>query len=236
MLPCNFNKIRTDGERAFLFNETDFNAGCRAIGELQKAYDGIHEILQRHELPTSEKWLRAVADEGADGLRKCVLEEAGEKVASLGLPSYIARSVQKAAPQEISAEVWGEADAAKVAIDNASAGLPFKVETTYDEEAGLIHADEEAAKKELMKKCQIELTPELRTAAEVIVKLSRQVRELELLGMNARSLVGRYALLEKAPDTSRVFNDVVFQRHQPGQIAPTDIMPLVHASEITKNQ
>lgn len=224
-LPLNYNTIKREGKKVYLYDEAGFNLGCRYLEELQKAYKKTRELLEGRSLPITEDWILAIAEEGAEGLRRCVIAETEEKVKSLGLPSFVVQSIKKNAPQEIEAEVWSEADSLKMERENAAAYIPFKVSVSYDEAAGVV-IDEKAAKVELLKHYQIEVSQEQLATAEIVLSLAKQVRELELLGVNARQLICKYAAENEAPDEARRYNDIVFSRHQPGQLAPLSVTPI----------
>ena len=225
-----FNKLCKEGQKVYLADEFAHNERCSRLDTLQSIYNEIRVLLDSNQLPTSEVWIRSIVEEGKDGLLKCVIDETERRVNGLGLPPFMVASIKRSAPGEIPAEVWNKAEELKREFVQNEDGLPGPLPTHYDESAGVV-IDSETVKDEIKKGTQIEVTKELQDQADELLAIAEKVKALELAGVNARELIGKYVAAPSAPDMLTRYQDITLRRHVAGQIAPPDLTPYIMAAK-----
>ena len=65
----------------------------------------------------------------------------------------------------------------------------------------------------------------MKTDADTILAITDKVRELEIKGINARELIGKYIQRNDAPGKLDIYRDIATRRHAPGYLTPADLAP-----------
>ena len=210
-----FNSIIEEGGVQFLYNESQENILKAQLERLDGYYKDIRALLQKTDLPTNPDYIRRVAREGSDGLRGIVVEMTEKHIIRLSIPSYLAESFRRNAPSEIPQGTWNEADELQRKITADEDGLPILADDYIFQEDAIINAD--AIAKRISEGCRIPITDTMKAEADKVLQLAKELRALDLTGLNCIELATKYARSgEEHPTPVSLFNDITFRRHTPG--------------------
>lgn len=213
-----YTEIEDRGGVLFLFDTRRNGLLCRQMEDLDKVYHRIRQMLVENDFPTTKRWITAIAQRGSDGLQEVIVEENEAEAKRLKVPRQVAEQWKRTATQEVSPEVWQSADKLCIDIDGFSRSLPPMV-YGYTEEEG-VFVDKESGRETIKALCSCEVTDEIRTKADTIITLAKQMRAMELQGINCIELASKYAQREEVTPGLDVFADIATRTHTPGGIAP----------------
>ena len=228
MIPFNFNQIVTENGKAFLHDASAEEIRRARAKEYADAYEDIRRMLVTNEYPASREWIEAIAADGSDGLRRMVTQETERRIKADNLPPFIANMWRRTCANEVPIEMWEEADAARRTIIDKADGLPVQPSDLVFQEDKIVALD--GLFERIAKACRIEITDKMKAEAERVVKLAQELRTMSVeSGLNVLELVRKYARADEmpAPSSPSVLNDIVFRRHAPGAIEPSEDTALV---------
>lgn len=214
----NYTEIEDRGGILYLFDPRRNRLLCRQMEDLDKVYHRIRQMLAENDFPTTERWITAIAQKGSDGLQEAIIEQNEAEAKRLKVPRQVAEQWKRTATQEVSPEVWQDADKLCIDVDGFSRSLPPMV-YGYTEEEG-VFVDKESGRETIKALCSCEVTDEIRTKADTIITLAKQMRAMELQGINCIELASKYAQREEVAPGLDVFADIATRTHTPGGIAP----------------
>ena len=209
----------------YLYDESKKGILCHRVDELENTYREIRELLSQNDYPISPDWIHAVAHRGADGFQQIIIKDTEDEAKHLKVSLRIAEQWKRMAIQEVPQEMWGKCDSLHSKISGLSDGLP-RLSYGYTDTEG-VTIDKESAEKEIKSACSCAVTDEMKADADTILTIANKVRELELKGINARELIGKYALRNDAPDGLELYRDMATRRHAQGYFTPTDLSPFI---------
>lgn len=215
-LQIDFNNIFKDGGEQYLHNQKQEALMGAQLERLEGAYKAIRDLLERTDLPANPEYIKRVAREGRDGLEAVVREMTEKTIKRLAIPGYLAESFRKNASGEIPGKSYQEADDLRHRIANEGEGLPIESGDFVFREDSIL--DTEAVLVRIRQGCRIRITPAMEAEADKVLQLAKELRALELTGLNGIELVTRYARAEGTPAPSSLFRDIIFRRHAPGRL------------------
>lgn len=221
----NYTEIEERDGALFLFDPGRFSILCHEMEELEKVYHQIRDMLSDNDYPTSKEWIFAVADNGADGLHDAIVKDTETEARRLKVPYRIAEQWKRTAIQEAPREIWGKSDSLRMKVVSLSGSLP-RLSYGYNDTDG-VFIDKESLKEQIKSSCSYVVTDEMKADADTILTLAKTVRALELKGINARELIGKYALRNDAPSGLELYRDMATRRHAQGYFTPTDLAPFI---------
>lgn len=218
-----FNSIVEEGGIQFLYNEYWENILKEQLVRLDGHYKDIRALLKKTDLPSNPDYIRRVAREGSDGLRGIIVEMTEKHIIRLSIPSYLAESFRRNAPTEIPLETWNQADELQRRITADEDGLPIQADDYIFQDDNIINAD--AIDKRISEGCRIPITDTMKAEAEKVLQLAKELRALDLTGLNCIELATKYARSgEEHPAPASLFNDISFRRHTPGRMGMDEVM------------
>lgn len=221
----NYSKLLKENGKTYLFAEGLYNEKAAQTARLQAAYADARQSLDEAKCPTEAEWLKAITEQGADGLKRVLRNSVYEQIKRLSVPVYMAQTYRDAAHDYFGPEIWNKADAIRETIRRESDGLPLETGDISVTDAGVV-VDADAIMARVRVACLLEVTPELMADAQKVLDLAEAVRGLELAGLNALELVHKFVNNGDTPAPISLFTDICTRRHLPGQISQTIQMPL----------
>lgn len=221
----NYTTMEERDGTLFLLDESKKGILCHRVDELENIYREIRELLLQNDYPVSPDWIHSIAQKGADGLQEVIIKDTENEAKRLKVPFRIAEQWKRTSIQEVPREVWGKCDSIRSKIISLSDGLP-RLSYGYTDTEGVI-IDKESAEKEIESACSYAVTDEIKADANTILTIAKTVRALELKGINARELIGKYALRNDAPSGLELYRDMATRRHAQGFFTPTDLAPFI---------
>lgn len=217
MIPNDFNSIYQENGEQFLRNEFGENRLCSRLERLEEHYEGVRALLQECDLPANSDFTQRVARGGRDGLEGVVREMTEKTITRLCIPSYMADSFRRSAPEEIQSESYQLADKLRDKIADIEGELPINAEDYIFTEESVLDID--AIRTRIFQGCRIRITKEMKAEADKVLRVADELRDLELSGLNCIELASRYARAKEAPAPAFLYRDIVFRRHAPGTLA-----------------
>ncbi len=211
-----FNSILKDGGERYLHNQKQENLLGAQLERLEGTYKAIRDLLERTDLPANPDYIKRVAREGRDGLEAVVREMTEKTIKRLAVPGYLAESFRQSAPGNIPGESYRDADTLRTRIANDEDGLPIEPGDFVFREDTIL--DTEAILARIRQGCRIRITPEMEAEADKVLQLAKELRALELTGLNGIELATRYARAGDTPAPSSLYRDLIFRRHAPGRM------------------
>jgi hypothetical protein len=214
-----YSEIEERNGVLFLFDSSRFGIACRRLEELDNAYHGIRQMLADNDYPITERWIKAVAEKGAEGLHEVLVEDSEHEAKRLKVPRQVAEQWKRTAIQDVEADVWGRCDRLNWDVERLTEGLP-PLSFGFSKDDGIL-IDLESAREAIKALCSYEVTDEVKAQAETIIALARQVREMEMAGINCTELVGKYARRDDIAPGLEIYADIATRRHSPATISST---------------
>ena len=220
-----YSKLIEDGGKTYLLAEDLYADKAAQVGRLAAAYTKARAMLIDAGFSAGKAWIKAVTEQGADGLEQVLRQSVSQEIKRLSVPFYMAQTYQAAAKDSVSRELWAEADAVRMAVQRESDGLPLEAgDITITDDAVTVNT--EAILSRVRVACTQEVTDGLKADAAQVLELASTVRTLELAGLNALELVKKYVDSPERPAQIDLYADMCTRRHIPGQVSAVIQMPL----------
>ena len=213
-----YSEIEERNGALYLFDPRRFGLLCRRLDELEKAYHRIRVMLADNDYPTTRQWIEAVATNGAEGFRDCLVEENEKEAKRLKVPRQVAEQWKQIAIQEVDADVWAECRTLSSDISERTQALP-PLRFRYSDDEGL-HIEMESARDAIKDLCSCKVTDEMRAKADAIIALAEQIRAMELSGLNGIELISKYAPRADVKPGLELYADIATRTHTQGRIEP----------------
>ena len=223
----NYSSIVIKDGKRFLCDEHFQSRRCAQVEALEADLQAVRDFLTNGGFPSNEDTIMAVANNGAIGLQDALEAEATAQVKKSKMSDFVKASLVRFALSSLTEEVREQADHLSDRFHRDGDGLPVRSEDYFLKDGRILNG--EAIKARVAEACRREVTEDDIEMAETILTLANEIRELELRGINARELVGKYVTTAEAPAPLEIYRDIVTRRHRPGFV-----LPPVPVAEIVK--
>lgn len=205
---------------SYLFDANAYSGLCLRVDELQPVYDEIKALLQRHNYPDAEEWIRAIATGGADSVAELMLRENDKEAKRLKVPAFIARQWRKSVIEDAPKDFFDDANSLRARISSVVDGGVMVTEDDITYSGGRIVVNADAIKERMKPGTMYPISDQLRNEAQelrgIIVKL-RTLQEGGLWVLDvAKSLMGNWLSPSKYPDLNddlAIYSQLMQMRH-----------------------
>ena len=202
-----YTEIQERGGKRYLFDSSRYCREEMEINQLSEEFGKIAAVLQRHEYPDSEEWQRAIANEGENGLKSCIIAENDKQAARLKIPRYVAAQWRRQAVEDCPAEMWAEVRQVAGEIARRTAGLRM-VEEDIIFKGGKLQLDTARVLERQKEICSCEITPQIEKEAQALRELTLQIRGLIEGGADAMGFIQRFKGNYLAPREYPQMNEI----------------------------
>lgn len=134
----NYTQLVTRDKKEYLFDPSTAARRIADLERLQQKHAEVFRLLKKSDYPAAEPYCRAVALDGAAGLRKCVLNDLAGLLPN-DAPEFYRRQQSAFALEAIPADMLEEADRLAAELVRNNNGIPIKPEDeTFDPERGIV--------------------------------------------------------------------------------------------------
>lgn len=215
----NYSAIITEEDgKIFLCDVDTETRRCTQARELETDLQGVRKMLRDFGYPDTRQWVEAVRDNASEGLRTMVAAVAKETAGKLDVPAFMVPSFIKSTAEMIPAGAMEAADSLSAKIARDLDGLPVRPEAWVWMDDRIIDVDRISL--DVIAATRREVAAEDVELSKKILSLAGELRALELSGLNAIELAGKYARMEGKPAEFDLYNDVATRRHLPGVVPP----------------
>lgn len=197
-----FNTILKNGETIALYDARTSAQKKAQLQKVQQAYDGISELLTRAELPTTEAWLRAIAQDGEQGLRQTLAEDMRRSARAAGMNARAERIFLRLADDDLDDAIAQRAEELRRAVSNATDGLPVtRADLAFQD--GRFILDTDALTEKIETACTLPVTKRQLSDVEDAKKFILHARALEEKGIDTALLLTNFlgdTIERKYPD------------------------------------
>lgn len=199
----NYTKIIEKDGKVFLFDPDRADSIVINLDALRAAYDAIPGVIERTGNSVTSEAVRAVAEEGAEGLQRIEQAAFDQAANKLGIPPRFRASLAGTCPP-IDPEIAEVANRIHKEIITASKALPMKDSDISFTKDGKVSIDEEAIAERINALCSVEVTPEMQKEAATLCDIITRLRLLDDSGLRVKdilkSLLGDYLAPGKRPE------------------------------------
>ena len=210
--------VEKDGKTA-LFAETEFQRKVSQIADLNGVLARIGNYLKAYAFPVELPWITAIVTAGSPGLRGIMEKSVDAEMERLKLPAYMRNTYQAGAVQSLTPEDWAGADRLHADCRTFADGLPVDASDIIINGDGLPAVDTQVVTERLRPFYVRELTEEEKANASKLVELSREIRALELQGVNALEIIFGLYRTDDTPAPLSLFSAFVSRYHSPGKLS-----------------
>ena len=229
-----FTSIIEENGKRFLFDEHLAASRCAQVDALESDLEAIQDLLKESGLPCHEESVMAIATNGSPGLESVVEKDALEQAKKTGLSDFIRGNIIRLALSSVPDEVREKADELHRNAARDLNGLPVMPKDYIWHNGRILDAD--AIKAKIAAGCRREITKEDAKIGVKILDLAKQIRALEMAGINGMELVGKYLRADEHPADLALYRDIATRRHLPGVVLPaTQVADIVkRLNELSK--
>lgn len=227
-----FNKVVKTDDKVFLRDEIALSRLMTNVEALQDIINETVDLLTECDFPVNPDDVMRICNNGRDGLRSCAYRRADAEADRLKVRPYVRAEWRKSECDCIRDDVRTKASELQDRFAKASDGLISVRKYISQTEDGRIIVDAEGLTDFATSSTMCEITVQMQQDIDALQDTAKRVRELEMRGINALELIGKYVHSEGQPEEAVLYNDIMFRRHTPGQIHLSAIDALINKQAI----
>lgn len=208
-----YNALVEEDGKTFL---VDKNLQSRREGQLDGLVQLLGQVgksLAENEIPVSLAW--HVVNDGTAPLKRWAEQTVNESLKASAMPKFALAEFSSWASTIVPGDILEIAKDARRKAGSLLDGLPIDEADVTTGKDG-VQVNVESVKAKIVQGCRREVTEQDQRFADEVAKIAELVRALELKGVNARELVGKYAVAGCPEDDLTKFRDICTRTHAPG--------------------
>lgn len=199
------------------------------VSQMQAVIDDCQKFLHSGKFPESLEDILEVLDEGREGLLVIIWNRADRQAKRLEVQSYVVETWREQERAAVTPEQWAKADDLFHRYHQAQDGLPKILYEEITETDGHFVINREAILGRVEKAITVEVSDEMKADLEALLELAEKARAMELRGINALELIGKYARAKERPEDIQLYRDIVFRRHAVGTVYSSDLARIINS-------
>ena len=209
-----YNALVEEDGKTFLVDDGLQKRRLNQLAEFVKLLDSIRGMLEDNELPPC--LAGQIITEGAQAVKAWTTQSVRDGLAGASMPGFAKTEFADMASRMLPQSVVNASEEYCEQAGRLLDGLPVDGSDFATDENGILHLDTESVKAKIVQGCRHEVTEQDQRFADEVAKIAELVRALELKGVNARELVGKYAVAGCPEDELTKFRDICTRTHAPG--------------------